>query len=248
MTQHQAFLPYGPQPAPGGGGGGGTITNAALSSSTTNTLQVVLADVPEGHSIAVSVHWYDPTEAATITSITCSGESAFTVHGSRLADTGSGLNFLQCASLAEVTAAGSKTITVTLSGNVGVSWGLYITATAFAGADVADFLEAIGTGTGPSDITGQTVASATATAAENNSILFFAANATFFGNEGTPNAGGLTQLHDSFDANPGDPGAGGGFAWAGINLDAGSAGSKTGSITMTDEDNWNAVLLIFNPA
>lgn len=247
--QHQVFLTYGPKAAAAGGGGGGQVSAAALSGSEASSFQVVLPGVTAGQSIALAVGWGNTSGGnPTITTVTCTGESNLTVAGSPLQDAGSGQNFLQTAYLANVTSSGDKTITVNFSSNFEPFWGCFLSATAFSGADTGDFFEAIGTGVGPNNISGQTVAAATATATEGNSILFLAAAATFFGNEGTPLAGGLTQIHDTFDENPGDPGGGNGFVWTGINTASAGTGSKTGSITMTDEDNWMAILLIFNPA
>ena len=224
LGQHQILLSY------GGAAGAppATLHNTATGASV-SSLQVSLS-CTAGRNIIVAVHWYSDT---TISSITCTGESNLTVHGSRLSDTGSGNNHLQVAYLANLTSGGTKTFTVTMSG---VTDYLHIKVTEITGADAADFIEAIGTNTGAYPSTSAT-ASATSTLA--NSILYLAAGSTYFGVSGTPDAE-FTELSDSQVL--------AGWSWAGYDLDAGTAGTETGTVTMSEGDDWMAILVVMNPA
>jgi hypothetical protein len=226
----------------------GALSHASADMETgASTLAVVLADCEAGGSVVVSVHWYDASQTAEITGITCSGESALTVQGTPLQDAGSGFNYMQIATLANLSGGGSKTITVTFDETL-ANWAAHIKATHFPASvvDAADMVEAIGTDVGPNNISGQTTASASATSTAANSVLYFAGGTTFYpspaGAHFTPGAG-YTELSESTP----DFYAYGG-AYAGYNLDAGTAGTESGSVTFGDEDNWMAILLIMNPA
>ena len=111
--------------------------NAVKNDAGTATVAVTLTGTTAGRHIVVGCWWHDVT--STITSITCSGESNLTVHGSPYTAT-HGPTSWQMASLANNTAGGDKTITLTLSAN---SQFMGIFAYEFAGGNASSFFNAV---------------------------------------------------------------------------------------------------------
>lgn len=111
--------------------------NAVKNNTATATVAVTLAGTTIGRHIVVGCWWHD--NSSTITSITCTGESNLTVHGSPFTAT-HGPTSWQFASLANNTTGGSKTLTLTLSAN---SQFMGIFAIEFAGGNTSSFFHAV---------------------------------------------------------------------------------------------------------
>ena len=109
-----------------------------------NTLQATIT-ATAGRSLVVAISWYSGS-TETISSVSCTGESNLTVHGSPLYVAGNS-EAIQFASLANITAGGSKTIVLTLTGSVQYR---QMTVFEFVGGVASNFLNAVSTASGSS--------------------------------------------------------------------------------------------------
>lgn len=112
--------------------------SAKDTNTGTATVSVVLSGTTIGRQIIAGLRWYGTSSSTTISSITCTGESNLTIHGSPLREGGTE-ETMQFASLANNTTGGDKTLTLTLSGT-GNHKGIF--ALEVAGGDTTSFFNA----------------------------------------------------------------------------------------------------------
>lgn len=174
-----------------------------------------------GNSLVVGVEWVDGS--ANISSISCTGESNLTVHGTKLSNSGI-TSAIQLASLAEITSSGSKTITVTLSTS-STYRGAF--ALELVGGNTASFFDAVtplsGSGTNPSGSHTTGTANAAIVA-----IVSDVANTTAAGS-------GYTFIDMVGDFRDGE-----------YILDAGAAGAKTVDFVAAGSGTWRIQAASFN--
>lgn len=167
---------------------------------------VTINGVSAGNQLVIAARWYHAT--ATISSITISGESNATVHGSPTKNASLNNATGQIASLANVTSGGNKTITCTFSADLSSAGG--ITVMEVSGGDTAAFfdVEAGSTGNSTNPTTSLTTSNA------NEMIVAVQSNGSADATAGSGYT--LIALPNTFW-----------FDEAEYNLDAGVAGSKT---------------------
>ena len=200
-------------------GVGPSVVGVVGAGTGASTVVFTLTGTTAGRSLVVGVCWASP---ATISSITCNGESNLTVHGSPVNHASIGI-YSQIASLANITTGGTKTITVTFSSTPSYRSGY---AVELIGGDTSNWFGAVSSGTGTS---------------ANPSIAHTtAANAAFIAsimtNVSPPTAGsnytfvplGTTYQFGEYD------------------LDAGAAGAKTVDYTNATSDAWAIAAASFN--
>lgn len=181
------------------------------------TCHWTLPNVDVGDNIILGLVWFVSGGGGTarISSITCTGESNLTVHAPTLHDqlaNGSYWVAHQFASLANCTASGTKTITVTMTANCSSFSGF---AMAVAGGATSSYYDAGANATGSS---ANPTASVTTTA-DNDLLVALQTN-----NGADPTAGSGYTLVSVSNSNLYDQGE--------YKLDAGAAGSKTVDFTL----------------
>jgi len=186
----------------------------AFGSTTSATLALTLKGTTSGNQIIVGVKW---DAAVTISSITCSGESNLTVHGSPLEDYNATDTYIQLASLADITTGGDKTITVTMSGSV-VNDGLYMTALEVVGGDTGGFYDTQTTAVGASGSPSVNI-----TPTNDDSLIIGFGGEEAFNNYGKPG----TNFAELIDY----PVINAGHVFMVARWNAGTAGSKTVGFT-----------------
>lgn len=198
--------------------------NAIDTNAGTATVSVVLSGTTPGRSIVVGLRWWHLGQ--TVSSVSCSGESNLTLHGSPIYDAASNIA-LQFASLGNNISGGDKTITLTLTGNI-----LYkgIFALEVAGGDLAAFFNAehglSGSGVNPTD--------SVTTTTNNCLIVAQIGGGSFARSAGSGYTGyALTAL-----TNAGE--------FSEYKLDAGAAGPISASFTDANSQAWVIKVAAFN--
>lgn len=181
-----------------------TFISSVTATRSGNTVTLSLTGTTTGNQIVVGVTWWS-VAAQTIASISCSGESDLTLHGSVVRNPTDGHN-TQLASLGNITGSGTKTIVVTFSGTPGNGSAV---AAEFAGGDTTTWFDAVTPATGD---TGQPTANVTS--ANNNALVVGVSISSIANTTGS----GYT------DAALNDPSYTAKFEYK---LDAGTAGSQT---------------------
>ncbi len=172
--------------------------------------------------------------SATISSITVSGESNATVHGSPLRMSNAFTTSAQLASLANITASGNKTVTVNFSTSVVCS----VLVEEVQGGDTAAFYTGNETSsTGDSNIGSVDPVPFSVTTANANDSIF---GATF--HNGTRWSGGMTGLTSLTMSSLNNPC----FGWN--QYDAGVAGTKNFTGTQSVYSVWGVKFGVFKAA
>lgn len=180
-----------------------------------DTSTISLSGVDVGDNIIIGCTWYTSSSSpATLSSITVSGESNATVHGSpHIPSLGDGYATTQFASLANVTTAGTKTITVKWTPFVPSSFGGAFALAVAGGATSGIFdtsAAADGNSSTPSVSLSPTV---------NNALIVGIVNS----NDGEPSAGSGYTLFDLTNVFLYDSSE--------YKLDAGTAGARAVNFT-----------------
>jgi hypothetical protein len=180
-----------------------------------DTATITLPNVDAGDNIIIGLTWYTYSPSpATLVSITISGESNATIHGSpHVPAGGDGYATTQWASLANVTTGGTKTITVTWTPFVASSLGGAF-ALAVAGGAAASILDVSAANDGNSNTPSVSLTTTVA-----NDLIVAVVNS----NDGEPSAGSGYTLFDIPNVYIYDSSE--------YKLDAGAAGAKTVNFT-----------------
>lgn len=204
-----------------------SVAPVVVSTADNTTVVISLVGVSAGDNIIVGTAWYDPTDVITISSITVSGEANADLHDSPFLDVFNTNH--QFASLPAVTAGGTKTVTVTMSGAVSFS-------------ALQAFAQAVGGGTTAFDAinsssVGGTPAQVSLTPTEDNCYIVAMAECSSADPIGTPDTGftGISLANLNL------------FQGAEYQLDGGTAGAR--NVGFPDcFGGWSIIAASFKPS
>lgn len=204
----------------------GPVAGGNVTTGSTITLAITPST---GDALVVGVVWRN--SAHTISSITCSGESNLTVHGSPTAEGGG--RSAQFASLNNVTVGEAKTVTITMSaGQAGSNYAVAFVM-AVAGHNSGSFYDTTAGATGTS-----AAPSVNITTANANALVCALCAHDGGGTPGDPAAGSgytLVALTDGGQFNSGE-----------YDLDVGVAGSVAAGFSLGGSATWVVKAASFN--
>jgi hypothetical protein len=197
----------------------GPVTGGITSGN--NSFTLTLTGTTAGRSIVVGVAWQ--SAFSTVSTVSCSGESNLTLHGSPTQT--ANLSKLQFASLGNNTGGGDKTITITMSGTASANNQASAYAVELSGTNSASVFDTTNGSTGTSSSPSTSVT----TGAEGNAIFALAvADSTGSGDFTAGSGYTLISMTDSSNRQ---------FQGQ-YDVDAGAAGSKTVDFGLGGSQTW----------